>query len=213
FGLNGHYYRDGHLRAVEDIYTSAKWSNIVHLQIMDLMSTDSTRSIRADIALTGLHNNNGIGNGEGGEILISSCGSGSLHIGALSGNPQESRIEVLASKKFYSYIDNPSWFKDPFRTGSLDGSGFILPGILSSNKHIIGGVVRQTESALQRKGSFENADCWETRLLFEDDGSRLSAASSIVLVTIDPELENGNHRAWLFVSGLSKNIISGKVTI
>ena len=47
----------------------------------------------------------------------------------------------------------------------------------------------------------EGATEWVKRVLFQDDGSRIRSASAAVVVAIDPKLEEGKKRGWLFVTG------------
>lgn len=55
---------------------------------------------------------------------------------------------------------------------------------------------------------------WETRLLWEDDGSNIRNAAAAVLVGIDPKKEDGKKRAWLFVTGFSsENAVAVKVDL
>lgn len=78
---NDHYYREGLLRRVEDVVTEAKWSNVVHVQISDLKSTESDAGITATVALKAVQTNNGIGRGSSpDEILLTSSLSGLLYL-------------------------------------------------------------------------------------------------------------------------------------
>lgn len=55
---------------------------------------------------------------------------------------------------------------------------------------------------------------WDKRLLWEDDGSNIRNAATAVLVGIDPKKEDGNKRAWLFVTGFSsENAVAVKVNL
>lgn len=55
---------------------------------------------------------------------------------------------------------------------------------------------------------------WETRLLFEDDGSHIHTASTAVLVPIAPQQLGEPKKAWLFVTGFfSESMIALQVDL
>lgn len=55
---------------------------------------------------------------------------------------------------------------------------------------------------------------WDTKLLWEDDGSNIRNSATALLVAIDPEKEDGKKKAWLFVTGFSsENAVAVKVDL
>src|SRR5690242_19899925 len=72
---NDHRYRyHGLMRAFEDLYFGAKWTQVVHIRLNSLAAAEPTAGVTATVALSGMHNNNGLGHGRSDrEILISSC--------------------------------------------------------------------------------------------------------------------------------------------
>lgn len=113
---NDHYYFEGHLRGVEDLWPGASWSNVI------LATVSEDGSIQATVALDKLHNPNGMGHGRSkDEILVTSATGGSMWIGKL--HPEEKTIAVEDYIEIDSTTDNPSYYTDPFPGG--DASGFI----------------------------------------------------------------------------------------
>ncbi|KAH7116349.1 serum paraoxonase/arylesterase family protein [Dactylonectria macrodidyma] len=223
FVTNDHYYSHGFMRLVEDVYFGAKWSNIIRVQFSEAppTQTDSGAGINATIALSGLHNNNGLGHGNSaGEVLIVSAASGVLYITRL---PQglEKEIEVLDAIQFDSIIDNPTYFSDPFANASYDASGYVVAGLTRAVD-----LPKTSRDPLAKEGVMiwyarkksqddiingHTTEFWDKHLIFEDDGHRIRSASAAVLVAIDPMVEEGERKAWLFVSGfLSENMIAVK---
>ncbi|KAK3936640.1 hypothetical protein QBC46DRAFT_452578 [Diplogelasinospora grovesii] len=230
FVTNDHHYTEGLMRAVEDMYHGAKWTEVVHIQLDPSVLTGSSSAANGDpmagvkvtIVIPGMHNCNGMGHGRSaGEVLVVSCTSGTLHIGELSSDPAEARpIKLVGSVQFDSLIDNPNYFSDPFASSSLrDHSGFVLPGLtraieLENQKQDpsakIAVMVWLAKPSISQNGKVS----WEKRLLFEDDGSRISSTSAAVILPIDPEQEGGQRRAWLYATGfLSGNMIAVKVDL
>ncbi|KAH7113952.1 hypothetical protein B0J13DRAFT_573982 [Dactylonectria estremocensis] len=227
FVTNDHYYREGLMRQVEDLYFGAKWSNIIHIQLDNNMGAEPGigAGINASVALSRLHNNNGLGRGPlFNELLIGSAVSGRLHIAQLPGDAGR-EIEIVESIDMDSTIDNPTYFSDPFANSTYDASGYVVGGFaraidiprnvrdpLGKDGVMIWHVKRkqQTNGAMNEPANGR----WEKRLLFEDDGERIRSASTALLVAIDPQLENGDRKAWLFLTGpWSENMISVKVNI
>jgi hypothetical protein len=216
---NDHRHRfHGLMRTFEDVYTGAKWTEVVHVQLSSLAASDPTFGVTAEVALSGMHNTNGLGHGRSErEILISSCTSGVLHIGRVpadgSGN-----ITIVDSVDVDHVVDNPSYFADPYATPGDDRSGYLETGL-----------ARAVDlSRNQRDPSAKDpvmvtyvrpvAGGWEKRVLLEDDGTRLRSGSSAVLVAIDPATDSGSvksaRKAWLFATGfLSNSIIAVKVDL
>ncbi|EMT65699.1 hypothetical protein NOF04DRAFT_16799 [Fusarium oxysporum II5] len=209
---NDHHYREGLMRQVEDMYYGAKWSNTIYVEITDTTSKESTSGFNASVALTGLHNNNGLDHGRApNEIAIGSAASGDIHISTVK--PDHS-IQVLETIPFDAAVDNPFYYADPFASGDSDSSGYVSAGLskaceLANNI----GIDTATEPVMvwlaQRKDGK-----WEKKLLFEDDGKRLRSAATAVLIGIDPKLEGGKKKGWLFVTGFySQHIAAVKVDL
>lgn len=220
FVTNDHYYAEGPLRQFEDIYTGAKWSDTVFVEIEgELKPTiDSSELVTANVALTGLHNNNGLGRGRTeNEIAIGSAASGALHLGKIvAGN----KIRIVDSIGLDTCIDNPSYYVDPYPLQGTNKSGFVLGGV--SRAVDLSKTVKDPSGIdpimvwLARPEGDDNVKplAWSTESLFEDDGNRLRTASAAVLVSIDPALEKGEKKAWLFATGfLSKGILGVKIKL
>jgi hypothetical protein len=209
---NDHYYREGFLRHIEDVYYGGKWSSTIFVQIKDMKARDSNAGIEASVALTGLHNNNGLGHGRTpNEIAIGSASSGNIHIANILPNQT---IEVLETIELDSAVDNPSYFSDSFADIDGDSSGFISAG-LSKAVHLGKslGVADGTEPAMIWLVKPNNGN-WEKKLLFEDDGKRLRSAATAVLIGIDPALEGGKKKGWLFATGFySRSAVAVKVDL
>lgn len=213
---NDHYHRDNLARILEDAWFGARWTDLVHIQLESLSAADSSSGVTASIALDKIHNNNGLGHGRSErEILISQAASGVLHIAELPETTEGGNITILHSFEFDSVVDNPSFFSDPFaKTPADDRSGFVLPGVsqgikLAETCHNPNG----EDPVIVGFAKFDGRS-WESRVIFEDDSSRIRSASAAVLIAIDPTEENGARRAWLFVTGFSsKSVIAVKVDL
>lgn len=208
YATNDHRYTHGRFwRTIEDVYSNAKWTDTIRLDIDLDEREDDAKGVVGSVAIDGMHNNNGLGHGRTEtEILIASATGGVLSIGEILEN---GNISVVDEVKSESVIDNPSYFRDE-RTGR---SGFVLPGLargvdLEHTKRDPEGVnpvmvwyAWEQEVPLER---------WGRRLLFEDDGSKIRSASAAVLVPV--EAEEG--KAWLFVTGFqAEGIIVVKVDV
>lgn len=214
---NDHYYTEGHMRMLEDLYFGAAWTDTVHVVI----SKDEPSGSKTTVAVPRLHNNNGLGHGRtDDEILIDSCISGTMHIGKVSSKSGKDTIKLEESIQLDSIIDNPTYFSDPFPSTSYDASGYVLAGL--SNAIDLAKTCRdplKTEGVMvwyvkPSSDRDQSGGSWDKRLLFEDDGHRIRTASCAVLIAIDPATEGGKRKAWLFVTGfLSKNTIAVKVDL
>lgn len=209
---NDHYYREGVMRQIEDVYYAAKWSTTIFVQIKDMASKDSEAGIEASVALTGLHNNNGLGHGRTpDEIAIGSAASGDIHIANVNAN---NTLSVLETIPFDTAVDNPSWYSDPYSNIGGDASGYVSAGLSKAGdlaKSV--GVATGMEPVMVWLAQHTNGK-WSKKLLFEDDGKRLRSAATAVLIGIDPLLEGGKKKGWLFVTGFySKSMIAVKVNL
>ncbi|KAK4119180.1 hypothetical protein N657DRAFT_582243 [Parathielavia appendiculata] len=217
---NDHRHRyHGLMRTFEDLCSGAKWTEVVHVQLASLAASDPSAAVTARVALSGMHNANGLGHGRSErEILISSCTSGVLHIGQIPAN-FSGNITIRESVEIDHIADNPSYFADPYAKPGDDRSGFLEAGLaravdLSSTHRdpaakdpVLVTYVRPI------------AGRWEKRILFEDDGTRLRSASAAVLVALKPTANSESvaadtRKAWLFATGfLSKGIVAIKVDL
>ena len=209
---NDHYYREGVMRQIEDVYYGAKWSTTIFVQIKDIASNDAAGGIEASVALTGLHNNNGLGHGRTpNEIAIGSAASGDIHIANVNAN---NTLSVLETIPFDTAVDNPSWYSDSYSKIGGDSSGYVSAGLSKAGdlaKSV--GVATGTEPVMVWLAQHKNGK-WEKKLLFEDDGKRLRSAATAVLIGIDPALEGEKKKGWLFVTGFySKDMIAVKVDL
>ncbi|KAJ5335401.1 hypothetical protein N7452_007804 [Penicillium brevicompactum] len=204
---NDHFYRDGLMRLVEDVWPSAKWSSIIHVQ---LENPNKEASVDASVALTGLWNNNGLGHGRTDkEMIISSAVGGELYVSSTQSNHS---IDIHATIPFDTVTDNPSYYADPYRTDEDDASGFVVAGI---SQAIYLPANAKDENATDASQVWYTRFLpatgeWEKKLLFEDDGLRIRTASAAVLVPVEPR--NGKKLAWLFVTGfMSESMIAVQV--
>jgi hypothetical protein len=227
---NDHLHTEGFMRLVEDLYHGAKWTNTIYVEVdsPELGSAGfATEGVKVSVALEKMHNNNGLGHGRSrDEVLVVECDSGVLNIGRIVGNPASGSrvvIRIEDAVRFKSIVDNPSYFSDPFANETYDASGFVLAGLARGIDLVDNVRNRSAKDPVmvwgvrpvpQRAGDGPGAEKWETRLLFEDDSSRVRSASCAVLVAIDPAKEGGRRRAWLFVTGFqSRSVIAAKIDL
>ncbi|KAL2175188.1 uncharacterized protein P884DRAFT_248343 [Thermothelomyces heterothallicus CBS 202.75] len=216
---NDHLYRHhGSMRAFEDFYPGAKWTGIIHIQLESLTAAAPTAGVAAEVALSGMHNTNGLGHGRSDrEILISSCTSGVLHFGRVpaggSGN-----ITIVDSVEIDHVADNPSYFSDPYATPGDDRSGFLETGL--SRAVDLAKTMRDPaakEPVMVTYLRQASPGRWEKRVLLDDDGTTLRSGSAAVLVPIKPSeagSAEGPRQAFLFATGfLSNNVIAVKVDL
>lgn len=214
---NDHFYREGIRRHIEDGIPLAKWSSIIHVQIDDLKSTDGRSGFYATVALTGLHNNNGLAHGSSrDEMVIASALGGTLYWA--TPNDNNHTISILESIPLDSSTDNPSYFKDPYATPSNDASGYLVAGVarpIDLPNTITDPTAKDGVMVWYVRPNSTNAEdtTWEKRLIFEDDGTHIRTASTAVLIGIEPQL-NESKKAWLFVTGfLSESVIAVEVEL
>lgn len=224
FITNDHFYKEGFMRQIEDSYVGAKWTNTIHIQLSGLDTVKSaTEGVTATVALDKMHNNNGLGHGRSqDEVLVVECDSGRLNVGRVDRKAaHQPTIQIQDSMQVDSLIDNPSYFSDPFAEDTYDASIFVLPGLsraidLAKNVRSRSGKdpVMVWGAKLIPPSESDSRGKWETRLLFEDDSTRIRSASAAVIVAIPPAAEGGHRRAWLFVTGfMSSNIIAVKIDL
>ncbi|KAL4951968.1 hypothetical protein BDW69DRAFT_185872 [Aspergillus filifer] len=213
---NDHYYRHGRLRQVENMVPWLKWTNVIHVQVDRLtgVSGDASAGVNATVALPDLWAANGLGHGPNDEILVSSVLGGTTKrtVPSADGRALSVKDEIPVD----SAIDNPSYYADPYATADDDASGYVLGGL----RRVIdlmktGSDPEATEAVIvwyvrRKPGSQE----WETKVLFEDDGSNIRSCSAALLVPIDPATTGGVKEAWLFVTGfISPESVAIKVQL
>lgn len=210
---------------------------------------DASEGVKVEEALGGLHNNNGLGRGERGDVvLIGSAASGELTVARRSERSEnnggeageEAKLTPIEHIQLETTIDNPSYFKDEFATPEDDASGYVLAGLvravdLPKDVDKVGGVVpslvqilRRNETAVARggdgttmgtgpgekRGEDRGGDvsrkdkAWaKPKVVFQDDGKRVSGAATAVLVGVDPKETGGRKKGWLFVTGFMTNSV------
>ncbi|KAK2033029.1 serum paraoxonase/arylesterase [Colletotrichum zoysiae] len=213
---NDHYNPEGVGRMVEDLLPVTSWTTTIHVRVEEMSALLPINGIKAEVALSGLQNNNGLGHGrKPGEIIVGNCAAGDIGLAELSSDPKNTSISFTETISVDSYIDNPSWFEDPYRSENQDASGFVLAGLLRPVE-----VLKQARAAKPQMASIvwhvkpAASGGYEKRVLFEDDGTRISSAATAVLVAIDPSQEKGEKKAWLFITGfMSSNVVAVKVDL
>lgn len=209
---NDHFYRDGPLRLIEDIWPRAKWSTVVHVQVTDMKSKNGEDGLEASVAHSGLWNNNGLSHGRTSEeIVISSAIGGELYVSQRHPNHT---ISVKDTISFDTVTDNPSYYADPYRTEADDASGFVVAGV--SQGLYLPKTSRDPDATDPLQVWYARpqpgTNGWEKKLLFEDDGLRIRSASAAVLVPLEPK--GGKKLAWLFVTGfLSESMVAVQVEL
>ncbi|KFA45618.1 hypothetical protein S40293_08631, partial [Stachybotrys chartarum IBT 40293] len=210
---NDHYYTHGHLRSVEDLLPTAKWTDTIRLDCDPeaAWTEDYTKGCKASVALQSLQNNNGLAHGSSpDEVLIGCPVTGEMHIGTLPSSP-EGKIHLSDVVRHASTIDNPSYFSDPYANATFNASGYVNAGLTRAvDLATTGGDPKGTEGVMiwyARRDGNSSKDAkpkeWNPKLVFEDDGKRIRCASVAVIVAIDPKKEGGQRKAWLFVSGFT----------
>lgn len=226
---NDHGYREGLRRMVEDTVPLAKWSDLVHVRLDALEATDAEAGVDATIALKGLYNNNGLGHGRSAdEILIASAAGGIFWRAQPvfdDNGGGATKLSIIEEIRMESMLDNPSYYADPYATTpDDDASGFVLAGMRQPLDVVLknqtdptakdGAIVwhMRPNTTISEDGT-PTISGWETRLLFEDDGTYLRSGSTAVLVPIQTRPDEGK-KAWLFVTGFyAKSVVAVKVDL
>ena len=222
---NDHYYREGTRRMLEELIPKrwTAWSNTVHVKVLDMHAAKPDAGIDVNVALTGLHTNNGLGRAsktQPNEIIIVDATGGELHRAHLPASKESTKLKVFQSVQLNSTIDNPFYYDDPYPNIGGDASGYILAGLA---RGIDAGTNTGKKEALDPvmvwhvRGNGrdpEHHDKWEQRLIFQDPGDTIRTASTAVLLGIDPTQNGGKKQAWLFVTGyFSKAMIATKIDL
>ena len=203
---NDHYYREGHLRFAEDLLTTSRWSDVIHLEISDLNAKDASQGIKATVAKNALQNPNGLCHGrDESEVVIGRAAAGIIEIAQRSQSPALTTVETV---QLPITVDNPTYFHDPYaeETGH-DASGYVIAGLIRA--HDLPGHQNPVAVYLVSASS-DRAQ----KLLFQDDGKVVNTASAAVLIAIDPKENGGKKQAWLFVAGfLAESVASLRIDL
>lgn len=220
---NDHYYRDGVMRIIEELYTGATWSTTVYATFAEpsKVHTDEKYGVQASVALRGLQNNNGLGRGrKPGEIVVVSAAGGTVYFGDL--RTEHGQVTIKISDKFEaeSTLDNPTYFADPYANSTFDASGFILAGLskgvnLGHNARLVDGkdgvMVWHLQEQRHARAKITKSN-WKAKLLLHDNADFIRTASAAVLVPTDPAKDKGQRTAWLFVTGfMSKTVLAVRI--
>lgn len=208
---NDHYYFEGYMRILEDLWPGATWSSVIHATVA------ADGSVNAEVAVDKVRNPNGFGHGRTkDEILLGSATGGNIWIA----HPHKTNKTLALEERIEldSCIDNPSWFADPYADDVKgDASGFVLGGLTRAIKLSETGQDPQGREGVMVwyvTPSKTESGKWDTKLLWEDDGSKIRNAATAVLVGIDPKEEDGQKKAWLFVTGFSsEHTVAVKVNL
>lgn len=218
---NDHHYRGGFMRHIEDIYFGATWSTTVYAEFeVGKKKPQDTDQVKANVALTGLHNNNGLGWGRTDtEVILVDAAGGYVHFGEIK-KTTDGQVLIQVSDTFEaeSTLDNPFYFVDPYANDTFDASGVVVSGLsravtLAGNSKLVDGKDGIMVWHLQDRGHGEGSKSkWDARLLLQDNADFIRSASGAVLVPTDPAESNGERQAWLFVTGfMSKNVVAVKI--
>lgn len=219
--------------AGDDAIGASRWE-AVHRRIKS-----AQRGVEAEVVLTGLHNNNGLGRGPLNDpktFFVVDAAGGRAYRARLGDSDDGSPVKIVDEAHLPNSLDNPSWFTDPLASSSAstggggvrDLSGLILPGLLTAAK---------TTGDLEQAGPSSvwmlippsgdlgidgtMMDIWERRLLFSDDGGLLKTASGAVLLS-ETDIAGGSSKdgaeegryGWLFVTGfVSEAMLAVKVDL
>ena len=203
---NDHYYREGHMKFVEDLMTTSRWSDVIHLDILELNVKDASHGIKATVGKDSIQNPNGLGHGKDeSEILINQATAGIMNIAQKGQTPALTINEII---QLPITVDNPTYFHDPYaqETGH-DASGYVIAGLARAFEFPSDqnpGTVYLVSASGDRT----------QKLLFQDDGKLVNTISTAILVAIDPKKNGGKKQAWLFVTGPnSKNVACSRIDL
>jgi hypothetical protein len=225
---------------VEDMLThgTAPWSDIQRVRI-DAASLSGAadggapdEGFEITTALTGLHNNNGLGHGSPSDphsMLIVDASGGVLYRARFDSSslPTNESITILEALQMDVSLDNPSWYEDIWATESHNASGYVLSGLarhMDLDK-IDDPAVPQPVIVLHvtdgGKGD-DRHDRWQRKVVFQDNGSggggdsnsAIRTASTALMVGIDPRENGGKKQAWLFVTGFcSDSVVAARIDL
>lgn len=201
---NDHHYRSGPLRGIEDVgFDLTPWSNIIHISLSALSTSDPSSGLTATIALPSIQNPNGLGHGKSdSEILINRAASGILELASTSITHPPS-LNLTSRIQLPSTLDNPTYYHDPYsKLTGYSSSGYVLAGLARASKfpdpsHQDPVVVWLVQpDGVDGEGEVK----YVQKKIFQDDGRRISTASTAVLVGIDPEGNKGMKQVCCILS-------------
>lgn len=227
---NDHYYREGDMRNLEEMLTQqfGGWSDTLHVEVNDLETKDPLAGTHITVALTRLHNNNGLGRSASSrpeEVLIVDASGGVLTRAYTrpDSNPKY-KLTIAEQLQFDTTMDNPFFYEDPWATPQDDASGYVLAGLTRAIDLALD--FTQPEKpipvtvwhARKGKGAKQHASgshlSWEKNIIFQDDGKTIRSASAAVMIGIDPKENGGKKQAWLFVTGFASSaMVATKVDL
>ncbi|KAL9082816.1 MAG: hypothetical protein Q9159_006147 [Coniocarpon cinnabarinum] len=223
---NDHYYPEGFLRNLEDGLNqqTAAWTDIVHVEISDLNLKDPEAGLEVSKALTGMHNNNGLGVGHPSnpaELVIVDASGGVMHRAL---RPLDSRkeptLQRIDSFQLQTTLDNPSHFVDEYATKTNNASGYVLAGLARAGDLSAFDNIEVPQPAVvwhlrqDTKPSNLTIGGWTPHLIFQDEGHFVRTATTAVLLGIDPEKNGGKKQGWLFTTGfLSDKMVASKIDL
>lgn len=187
---NDHVNTRGLLRTVEDLLTLACTSRTSIVRLSES---------GAEVVASGLHNANGLGHGPDGQVILGDAAGGDLTLFNWTGS-QLVQTDYLA---LGIQLDNPTYFSDPFATAELDGSGYVLGGLLSGihlDKTCRDPYAKVASSVWIARRSRKTGKLEKTRLL-EDDGDWVSGASVGLIVPGKQSNGKGGRTSWMIVTG------------
>ena len=186
--------------------TTSRWSDVIHLEILDLDMKDASQGISATVGKNFMQNPNGLGHGKKeSEILVNQASAGIMNIAQKGQNSALTINEII---QLPITVDNPTYFHDPYaqETGH-DASGYVIAGLARAYEfpsHQDPVTVYLVSASGDRT----------QKLLFQDDGNLVSTASTAILIAIDPKKNGGKKQAWLFVTGpMSKNVACSRIDL
>lgn len=223
---NDHHYREGRMRLVEDLgWDMAPWSNIIHIKL-DPESHQSTDDVNPDagvtasVALWRQQNMNGLGHGPDTTGILVGRASAGVLVHASLDRESISELKVSNSVQLGWKIDNPTYFSDPYaKETGRDASGYVLAGLLKAatfptveeKDPVVVWMLQSLPGKTLEQGNGRTEIEWNRTVVFEDDGSKISSASTAVVIAIDPAENEGKKQAWLFVTGpVSKAVVAAR---
>lgn len=236
FTSNDHYYREGHLRALEDFGSKrlTGWSEVVHVNAKlskggENKLDEATRDVVVKVALPGMHNPNGLGHTPTpGEIIINSAAGGVTYLGHYDTDSDSPTISLDHEIHYETTIDNPSYYTDEYATDQEggDSSGLVIGGLTlavpyleSMDPNKSGGIVWyiKRNSATTTSGQdLSSLNKWSppTPIFHDPNGKHIEMITTAVMVGIDPAKNGGKKQGWLFVTSLmSKAVVARKVDL
>ncbi|KAI1339193.1 calcium-dependent phosphotriesterase [Xylariaceae sp. FL0016] len=203
---NDHHYQEGPMRMLELLLAPmTSWTETVHVRF------DDSDRIDAVVALDTIGNNNGLGWGPNGQVLIGSASGGTINF-ASQPDPTNRTLAVSHSVQLDCIVDNPSYFQDPY--AGIDGkdySGYVLAGVgrgadfIATYKDASGQMLMPAHVWYlpAAAGIDKTRDGRQmAKLVFSDNGATMRGATTGVIVAINPATNGGKREGWLFVAGL-----------